>query len=649
MTDRCYRTLGLDRGAAEADIKRAYRRKALLFHPDRNPNGAEAFKALQGDYEEALTDARRRGARGGGVPPFSSMASPSWDPAAPAAGAAYRFARAAGTACPPFFPEPSPAPLFTDEELFADSIPGGWRDVCARRGASARGGDKAGGRNNAAGRTEEINGSNSCCSQEAAAADARWRRAHGARVPVSAYTFSGPVPPPPPLPSQPSPHLSSSSFTSFCTHTRARASVAGTGSRLSTQAQRNRFVSRECMWKSSSAEALSLDAKQEAGGAGKVGRSRGCDGYTGQNREPVCGSDTGESAEDRVYREAVLLQRRMPALSGKSRGAAAERTRTHSQPDRAFSTEGVPVGSNATFPATRGVYHQRSDLHTSSTTTTTTTSSSTKGERLEAALSQREALCRQCRDTETTLQHEVDDDHAPAFSDDGDASAHPDKGDGAGSTNAALGPSAAGPLAASGRDTSRAGDPFPVKQSACPESNSDDRLRGDLPHRDRIPDECPLLQSENPRGRYTPNPAEVAEMSDMEVYLLASVAEDINQKTQTVMTARLSKEPYSCSASTPRAHQHVYFTCTHPSACEDCYASGVSKCPLCGASGVDRSSPPPSATTTSSSIEKGGTTGASGACTGTRASLASSSAPSPETMYEPVRVHSVLTCGDADA
>ncbi|AYU77048.1 hypothetical protein, unknown function [Leishmania donovani] len=606
MTDRCYRTLGLDRGAAEADIRRAYRRKALLLHPDRNPNGAQAFKVLQGDYEEALTDARRRRARGGGEPPFSSLESSSWNPAAPAAGAAYRFARAASTACPPFFPEPSPAPLFTEEELFSDSIPGGWRDVCARRGAPARGGAKASGRNNAEGRTEEINGSNSCGSQEAAAADARWRRAHGARVPVSAYEFSGPVPQPPPPPSRPSPHASSSSFQSSCTQT--RASVVVTGSRLSTQAQRNRFLSRERAWKSSSAEDLSLDAKQEAGGADNVGRSRGCDGYTGQNREALCGSDTRESAEDRAYREAVFLHRRMPELSGKSRDTAAERTLTYLQPDRAFLTEGALVGSNATSPAKRGVYHQRSDLHTRSNITTATTSS-TKGERLEAALNQREALCRQCRDTETTLQHEVGDEHAPASRDEGDASAHPDKGEGGSGTNAALGPSAAVPLAASGCDISRADDPFPVRQSAFPEPSSDNRLRGDLPHRDRILDERRPLQSENLPCRYTPNPAEVAEVSDMEVHFLASVAEDINQKMQTVMAARLSKAPCSCCASTPRAHQHVYFTCTHPSVCEDCYASGVSECPLCGAARVDRSSPPPPTATASSSIEEGVTAG----------------------------------------
>ncbi|CBZ24675.1 hypothetical protein, unknown function [Leishmania mexicana MHOM/GT/2001/U1103] len=646
MTDRCYRTLGLDRGAAEADIKRAYRKMALLLHPDRNPNGAAAFKVLQGDYEEALTDARRRGAHGGGVPPFSSGASPSWDPAAPAAGAAYRFARAAGSACPPFFPEPSPAPLFTDAELFSESIPGGWRDVCARRGAPARGGDKSGGRNNAEGRTEKIHGGNSCGSEEAAAADARWRRAHGARVPVSAYEFSGPVPQPPPTSAQPSPHFSSSSFKSPCTQT--RASVVVTGS-LPTPAQWNGFLSRDHAWTPSSAEARSFDAKHAAGGAGNVGSSRGCGGHTGQKRESVCGSDTRESAEDRAYREAVFLHRRMPELSAKSRDTAAERTRTYAQPDRARPTEEVPVDSNAAASAERGVSHQRSDLHT----TGTTSSSRTEGEPLEAALNEREELSRQCRDTETTLQGELGDGLAPASPDDGDASAHSDKGDRAGGASAGLGPSASVPLAGSWSDTSRAGDAFPVKQSAFPEPNSDDWLRSDLAHRDRILDESRLVQSESLRYRYTPNPAEVAEMSDMEVYLLASVAEDIHHEMQAVMAARLSKGLCSCCASAPRAHQHGYFTCTHPSVCEGCYVSGVSKCPLCGAARLDRSSlpplPPTTTATASSWIEQGGTTGASSACTAIRASLASSSAPPPEAKYKPVRVPSVLSCGEADA
>jgi molecular chaperone DnaJ len=58
-----YKVLDVPRNAAEADIKKAYRRLAMKFHPDRNPN-AEAeskFKEAKEAYE-VLTDAQKRAA-----------------------------------------------------------------------------------------------------------------------------------------------------------------------------------------------------------------------------------------------------------------------------------------------------------------------------------------------------------------------------------------------------------------------------------------------------------------------------------------------------------------------------------------------------------------------------------------------------------
>ena len=53
-----YEVLGCGKGAAEADIKKAYRRLAMKYHPDRNPDDAEAetkFKeAVKGDSKEAI-------------------------------------------------------------------------------------------------------------------------------------------------------------------------------------------------------------------------------------------------------------------------------------------------------------------------------------------------------------------------------------------------------------------------------------------------------------------------------------------------------------------------------------------------------------------------------------------------------------------
>lgn len=57
-----YDVLEIDRGAGEAEIKRAYRKLALRWHPDRNPSGADAearFKEVAEAYE-VLSDPARR-------------------------------------------------------------------------------------------------------------------------------------------------------------------------------------------------------------------------------------------------------------------------------------------------------------------------------------------------------------------------------------------------------------------------------------------------------------------------------------------------------------------------------------------------------------------------------------------------------------
>ena len=46
-----YDVLGVARHAPLADVRKAFRKKALELHPDRNPNGAEAFKAVAAAYE----------------------------------------------------------------------------------------------------------------------------------------------------------------------------------------------------------------------------------------------------------------------------------------------------------------------------------------------------------------------------------------------------------------------------------------------------------------------------------------------------------------------------------------------------------------------------------------------------------------------
>ena len=48
-----YQLLGLEAGASEDEIKRAYRRLALKYHPDKNqePGAEEVFKNISEAYE----------------------------------------------------------------------------------------------------------------------------------------------------------------------------------------------------------------------------------------------------------------------------------------------------------------------------------------------------------------------------------------------------------------------------------------------------------------------------------------------------------------------------------------------------------------------------------------------------------------------
>lgn len=59
-----YEVLGLQKNASESDLKKAYRRLAMKYHPDRNPDDTEAeiqFKEIKTAYE-VLTDPQKRAA-----------------------------------------------------------------------------------------------------------------------------------------------------------------------------------------------------------------------------------------------------------------------------------------------------------------------------------------------------------------------------------------------------------------------------------------------------------------------------------------------------------------------------------------------------------------------------------------------------------
>lgn len=85
-----YATLGVSKGASQEEIKKAYRKQALKYHPDKNPGDKEAeqkFKEISEAYDVLSDDQKRRtydqfgpdafkagmGAGPGGAGGFSSM------------------------------------------------------------------------------------------------------------------------------------------------------------------------------------------------------------------------------------------------------------------------------------------------------------------------------------------------------------------------------------------------------------------------------------------------------------------------------------------------------------------------------------------------------------------------------------------------
>src|SRR5215213_5581776 len=59
-----YEILGLNKDASDEDIKKSYRKLAMKFHPDRNPDNPKAeehFKEAKEAYE-VLSDANKRAA-----------------------------------------------------------------------------------------------------------------------------------------------------------------------------------------------------------------------------------------------------------------------------------------------------------------------------------------------------------------------------------------------------------------------------------------------------------------------------------------------------------------------------------------------------------------------------------------------------------
>ena len=53
-----YHTLGISKGASQDEIKKAYRKQALKFHPDKNPGDKEAEQNFRSEERRVGKECR---------------------------------------------------------------------------------------------------------------------------------------------------------------------------------------------------------------------------------------------------------------------------------------------------------------------------------------------------------------------------------------------------------------------------------------------------------------------------------------------------------------------------------------------------------------------------------------------------------------
>lgn len=539
--DAHFRLLGIPRGCDEETLRKAYRQKARALHPDRNPAGTEQFKRMNAAYEALRAHFSRNGGRdpvpvttaAGVGPTVGTTFAFNYGGFYTNAGTAFHYARFArnNTDSPHFF---------TDEELFGD-IPGGftYEKRVPKYGRSAQTGG-AGSANSAGcgwfnkkGGGEMPFGTSTFYNQ----ADERWRRAHGDRVPVSGYSTKSGAAPPPPF--------------SFQHHQRQRQQ----------QQERQQHQEQKQKQQTPQQTPVSPGASQSPrpscfAADFAVPRDTATDGNN-KGKNTRNGTNGGGGVNQRQQQTRVNSEN---AFSGRSnsnsnRGCSSSSRYWSEKKNKDFWQ--TPFDVNST--------HKSNDESNSMSERT-----SSVNEMLDE-LGMQDTFDKIRRDWErlkSDIPCNMSNKTAPASG---------------WRNNKRNGHKLADD------DSDEEDEDYVVHQRSTSASINEkyqqmfrERQRLNDTHMRSILEEKLKLKKVLFTQRYSPDPADVALMSDSDVFILCELLRDIEGRMQKVLNGRMTKGLCARCSVAPKLQNSAIFSCGHTSVCEEC-ALTCNMCPVCAA------------------------------------------------------------------